>query len=159
MPEHLAKYSRRNSAATLGGFLAIVVAVGASIGLAMPRDDWFAMLNKPSDLPGIWFFAMGWIFSYIALAIVGWRLWLAQKHVLLTFWVLLLMLVWAILPSLFGLNNIILTISILGLALMLALYLFLQIYRRDVVAKWALIPHFAWLAGMSGLCVSLWDMN
>lgn len=159
MPEHLVKYSRRNSAVTLGGFLAIVVTVGASIGLAVPRDDWFATLNKPSDLPGIWFFATGWISSYIALSIVGWRLWLAQKRVLLTFWLLLLMLVWAILPSLFGLNNIVLTISILGLALILALYLFLQIYRRDSVAKWALIPHFAWLAGMSGLCVSLWNLN
>jgi tryptophan-rich sensory protein len=62
---------------SLVGFV-LLVALVAGVGGCFPPDEWFRSLAKPAWYPSGWVFGPVWTVLYLAIAVAGWRLWVAD---------------------------------------------------------------------------------
>ena len=58
-------------------FLAVVIGVGAILGVATAPGEWYAGLQKPPFNPPNWVFGPVWFTLYVLIAVAGWRTFMA----------------------------------------------------------------------------------
>lgn len=148
-------------AAFVAGCLALA-AIGGAITATSVRT-WYQALEKPQFTPPGWLFAPVWTALYIAIAVAGWRVWMARERAgtrgAMTVYSaqLALNLAWSFV--FFGLH-------LIGIAFAEILVLLASIsvnvvlfWRIDRVAGGLLAPYAAWVAFASALNLALWRLN
>src|SRR6218665_1348170 len=76
----LSDYRTPRAIFLLAAFLAIVIGVGALIGVSTAPGEWYAALRKPPFNPPNWLFGPVWFALYVLIAIAGWRTFLQQPN-------------------------------------------------------------------------------
>ena len=150
---------------SLATFVAVCLAIAALAGAATAKSvgSWYQPLEKPQFTPPDWLFAPVWTVLYIAIAVAGWRVWMARGRAgargAMTAYSaqLALNLAWSFV--FFGYHMI-------GVAFAEFLVLLAAIgvnavlfWRIDRMAGWLLAPYAAWVAFASVLNLALWQLN
>ena len=142
-------------------FIAVVVGVGAVIGINTAPDAWYASLAKPPFNPPNWVFAPVWTTLYILMAWAAWRVWRVtglKSIEMLAFAIQLgLNLAWS--AIFFGLHRIGFALGEILLLDLAILYTLLLFWRRDWKAGAALLPYLAWTMFASVLTHAFWTLN
>ena len=140
---------------------ALLVAAVAVTGSTFRAGEWYAALEKPWFNPPRWIFAPVWTALYVAIAVAGWRVWLASRTVntALRVWLAQLALnaLWSWL--FFGLQRpdlaLIDIVPLLGLSVA---FIFLA-RRHSSLASWLFVPYACWVAFATMLNASIWWLN
>lgn len=141
-------------------FIAIVVTVGAVIGLNTGPDNWYAALNKPPFNPPNWIFAPVWFTLYVLIGIAGARTYLRDaSSPLMVLWVVQMLLNWAWSPTWFSLHLIWPAFAIIITLLVLIVGFIVAQWQRDRIAAALFIPYAAWVAFASTLNFSIGLLN
>ena len=141
-------------------FIAIVVTVGAVIGLNTGPDNWYAALNKPPFNPPTWSFAPVWFTLYVLIGIAGARTYLRDaSSPLMVLWVVQMLLNWAWSPTWFSLHLIWPAFAIIITLLVLIVGFIVAQWQRDRIAAALFIPYAAWVAFASTLNFSIGLLN
>lgn len=149
----------------LAAFLAACLAIAALGGAVTAKSvgTWYQTLNKPPFTPPDGVFAPVWTMLYVAIAVAGWRVWLAGRRAgtrgALTAYAaqLALNLAWSFI--FFGHHMIgaaLAEILMLLIAIGLTAALF---WRIDRLAGGLLVPYAAWVAFAGALNFALWRLN
>lgn len=149
----------------LAAFLALCLAISALGGAVTAQSvgTWYQSLKKPPFNPPDWVFAPVWTFLYLAIAVAGWRVWLARGlagawHAVAAYAVqLALNLAWSFM--FFGARTIgaaLAEIALLLAAICVNGWLF---WRIDRLAGWLLAPYAAWVLFAALLNFELWRLN
>jgi len=148
-------------APVLGVFISASVLGGAFGGIISKQGIRYAELAKPWFAPPEWAFAPLWLATFVALAIVGWRVWRSCgpfRELLLAIWGVQLVLNWLWPPIflLFGPSELaLMTVLVSGLGLLCLIPAMWQ----DDLSKKLLLPCFGWLGVMFGLTGTIVAMN
>lgn len=151
---------RPGALVTLVVFLALVVGVGALIGVNTAPGAWYEALQKPAFNPPNGLFGPVWFALYVLIAIAGWRSWQRDPTGLpMLLWGGQMLLNWAWSPVWFGLQQMWLAFAIIVVMLVLILAFIAVNWRRDRVAAWLFVPYAAWVAFASLLNLSIALLN
>lgn len=152
---------RLKSAASLIGFLALVVGGGLAIGVMTGPDEWFARLAKPWFNPPNWVFAPVWTCLYVMIAIAGWRIWRsgfsgARNRLL---WGVQLALNFAWSPIFFVAHRIDLALAVIAILLLSLIIFIARNLNGDRVAASLFVPYALWVAFATALNFALLRLN
>ena len=141
-------------------FLAVVIGVGASIGVVTAPGEWYASLNKPPFNPPNWLFAPVWFALYVLIAVAGWRTFLRNPTgTAMILWTTQMLLNWAWSPLWFSLHLIWPAFACIML-MWLSIIGFIGATRRtDPVSAWLFAPYLAWVTFAAALNFALWRLN
>lgn len=144
----------------LGLYLAVVIGVGALIGVSTSPGDWYASIEKPSFNPPSWIFAPIWFTLYILIAIAGWRTFMLRPTgVAMGLWIGQMALNWLWSPVWFTLHWQ-WPAFIVIVALLVTIFAFIRVsWREDRVSAWLFLPYAAWVGFASILNLSIALMN
>ncbi len=145
--------------------LALCFAAGA-IGSAATLPSiptWYEGLQKPWFTPPNWVFGPVWSVLYVAMALVLWRLFLAEpsrekRAAILVYLVqLALNALWSV--AFFGFTS-----ALAGLVVIVPLWLSIVwsiVTARPVVGRWTLllVPYLAWVSYATALNVGIFALN
>jgi len=144
----------------LAVFLAVVIGVGALIGISTAPTEWYAGLHKPPFNPPNWLFAPVWFALYVLIAVAGWRTYLAEPGGIgMKLWYAQMGLNWLWSPVFFSLHLlwpafiVILTIFALIIA-----FITNRAYR-DRISAWLFVPYAAWVGFASLLNLAIAALN
>ena len=157
--------ARFQNIASLGGFLALCLAVSA-IGGVVTRTavhDWYQELAKPSFTPPDWVFAPIWITLYLLMGVSVWLVWWRAENrnrrvPMTAFGVqLALNLAWSFI--FFGARSIgwaAIELGFLWVAIAVNISVFWGI---DRLAGGLLVPYFLWASFAAVLNISIYALN
>lgn len=155
-------YDYRNPRALLllGVFLAVVIGVGAVIGVSTAPGEWYASLQKPPFNPPNWLFGPVWFALYVLIAIAGWRTFLQQSSGrAMKLWYGQMALNWVWSPVWFSLHLLwpafIIIISILAL---IVAFIGTR-WKDDRASALMFVPYAAWVGFASLLNLSIAILN
>lgn len=144
----------------LAVFLAVVIGVGALIGISTAPGEWYANLDKPPFNPPNWLFGPVWFALYVLIAIAGWRTFLAEPNGLaMKLWYGQMVLNWLWSPIWFSLH-LLWPAFIVIIAIFALILAFIQNrWRRDRVSAWLFVPYAAWVGFASLLNLAIATLN
>lgn len=141
-------------------FVAIVVTVGAVVGLNSGPDSWYTALNKPPFNPPNWVFAPVWFTLYVLIGIAGARVYLRDPSSLAMFvWVAQMVLNWAWSPTWFNLHLIWPAFAIIATIFALICGFIALNWQRDRWAALLFVPYALWVGFASSLNFSIGLLN
>jgi benzodiazapine receptor len=141
-------------------FIAIVVTVGAVIGINTGPDAWYTALRKPPFNPPNWIFAPVWFTLYVMIGIAGARTYLRDASSPATFlWAGQMLLNWAWSPTWFTLHMLWPAYVIISAILVLIVTFIVLTWRTDRVSALLFVPYAAWVAFASTLNLSIAILN
>jgi benzodiazapine receptor len=141
-------------------FLAVVICVGAVIGIATAPGEWYAALEKPPFNPPNWVFGPVWFALYVLIAIAGWRTFLREPGgTAMKLWYAQMVLNWLWSPTWFTLHWLwpafVVIVSILALILA-----FIRVsWKGDRISAVLFVPYAAWVGFASLLNLSIAILN
>lgn len=141
-------------------FLAVVIGVGAAIGVMTSPGEWYASLNKPPFNPPSWLFAPVWFVLYVLIAVAGWRTFMTEPNgVGMKLWYGQMVLNWLWSPVWFSLH-LLWPAFLVILALDGAVLAFIaNRWSRDRAAALMFVPYAAWVLFASLLNLSIAILN
>jgi tryptophan-rich sensory protein len=144
----------------LAVFLAVVIGVGAVIGVSTAPGEWYAGLAKPPFNPPNWLFGPVWFALYVLIAIAGWRTFLSEPSGIgMKLWVGQMALNWLWSPTWFSLHLLwpafVVIIAIFALILMFIG----NRWNRDRVSALLFVPYAAWVGFASLLNLAIATLN
>ncbi len=144
----------------LGIFLAVVIGVGATIGVVTAPGEWYAGLDKPPFNPPNWLFGPVWFTLYVMIAIAGWRTFMAEPTGTgMKLWYAQMALNWVWSPVFFVLHGLWPAFFII-VAMLAAIAAFIaNRWNRDRVSALLFVPYIAWVSFATLLNVSLAILN
>jgi benzodiazapine receptor len=141
----------------------VLVCVLAGIPSQFPPGEWYHTLAKPNWTPPPWVFPVAWIPLYLAIAVAGWRLWLAEASATRTvsLWLWSIQLVcnclWS--PLFFGLHHLTAALGVC-LALLASIAACIGWFRQvSLVAMWLFVPYGLWVAFATALNAAIVACN
>lgn len=144
----------------LAVFLAVVIGVGALIGISTAPGEWYASLQKPAFNPPNWLFGPVWFALYVLIAIAGWRTFLREPGgAAMKFWYGQMALNWLWSPTWFALHWLWPAFAVIIAILALILAFIAQSWREDWISAWLFVPYAAWVAFASLLNLSIAVLN
>lgn len=154
-------YRNPRAIAVTVAFVAVVVLVGAIIGINTAPDAWYAGLAKAAWNPPNWVFAPVWFTLYVLIGIAGARAFLRDPAGPATMvWALQMVLNWAWSPIWFRLHQpwlaFVLIIAILVLVLA---FIWRSARDGDRVSAWLFVPYALWVAFASSLNLAVAVLN
>lgn len=150
----------RGNAASLIGFVALVLGGGIAIGLLTGPDAWFTALEKPSFNPPNWVFAPVWSILYVMIGVAGWLVWTrARPSAAMTLWWLQLGLNFLWSPVFFTLHRMPFALAIVVLMTILAWAFVVATARRVPWAAVLFVPYGLWLMLATALNAALYVLN
>jgi len=157
--------ARFQNIASLGGFLALCLAVSA-IGGVVTRTavhDWYQELVKPSFTPPDWMFAPIWITLYLLMGVSVWLVWWRAENrnrrvPMTAFGVqLALNLAWSFI--FFGARSIGWAAIELGFLWVAIVFNISVFWGIDRLAGGLLVPYFLWASFAAVLNISIYALN
>ena len=144
----------------LAGFIAVVVGVGALIGVSTAPGDWYDSLDKPPFNPPSWLFSPVWFTLYVLIAIAGWRTFLRDRQgTAMKLWVAQMLVNWLWSPVFFTLHWLWPALVVI-LAMLASIIAFIVVsWRADRVAAWLFVPYAAWVGFATLLNLSIAVLN
>lgn len=142
----------------LAVFLAVVIGVGALIGVSTAPGEWYASLEKPPFNPPNWLFGPVWLALYVMIAIAGWRTFLGDRNGRgMKLWYAQMILNWAWSPVWFTLHLLWPAFAIIVAILVCIIAFIGDRWNRDRASAWLFVPYAAWVgfASMLNLSVAL----
>lgn len=141
-------------------FIAIVVTVGAVIGINTGPDAWYATLEKPPFNPPNWVFAPVWFTLYVLIGIAGARTFLRDASSPAMFlWAGQMVLNWAWSPTWFTLHLLWPAFAIIITILALIVGFIAVTWKTDRLSALLFLPYAAWVAFASTLNLSIAILN
>jgi benzodiazapine receptor len=141
-------------------FIAIVVGVGATIGINTGPDAWYAALAKPPFNPPNWLFAPVWFTLYVLIGIAGARTYLGDASSPAMFvWAGQMVLNWAWSPTWFTLHLLWPAFAIISAILVLIVTFIVITWKTDRVSALLFVPYAIWVAFASTLNLSIAILN
>lgn len=141
-------------------FVAVVVAMGALIGIANVPGEWYQALNKPPFNPPNWIFGPVWTTLYVLIGIAGARTWLASPSsspMQIWFGQMALNFLWS--PAFFGMESTLLGLIII-IPMLALIALFIQrSWNKDRISALLFLPYVAWVGFATLLNLSLFILN
>lgn len=140
-------------------FLLLVMGGGIAIGTLTAPGAWYADLSKPFFNPPNWVFGPVWTVLYLAIAYVGWRVWLHDSRTtLLRLWIIQMGLNFLWSPVFFAAQMPALALAII-LCLFLTIASFIRAaWRPDRLSALLFVPYLVWVGfatALNGAIVSL----
>jgi tryptophan-rich sensory protein len=153
-------YKNPRSLITLGVFLAVVIGVGALIGVSTAPGVWYEQLAKPPFNPPNWLFGPVWSVLYVLIAIAGWRTFLSEpKGLGMKLWVGQMLMNWAWSPTWFTLHLLWPAFAIISGLLALIVLFIANRWTRDRVSALLFVPYAAWVGFAALLNLSIAILN
>jgi benzodiazapine receptor len=144
----------------LAVFLAVVIGVGAVIGISTAPGEWYASLEKPPFNPPNWLFGPVWFVLYVLIAVAGWRTFLAEPNgAAMKIWYAQMGLNWLWSPTWFSLHLLWPAFVVIISILALIVAFIVTARRRDPLSAWMFVPYAAWVAFASLLNLSIAVLN
>lgn len=144
----------------LAVFLAVVIGVGAVIGISTAPGEWYAGLNKPPFNPPSWLFAPVWFALYVLIAVAGWRTFLSEPNGTgMKIWYAQMVLNWMWTPTFFVLHMLWPAFIVIIALLALLLLFIANRWNRDRLSAWMFVPYAAWVSFASLLNLSIAVLN
>ena len=144
----------------LGVFLAIVIGVGAVIGVSTAPGEWYASLQKPPFNPPNWVFGPVWFALYVLIAIAGWRTFMTEPNGgAMKLWYGQMALNWLWSPVWFSLHLIWPAFIVIVLIDALVLAFIAKSWSRDRASALLFVPYAAWVLFASLLNLSIAVLN
>ena len=141
-------------------FIALVVAVGAVIGVNNTPDAWYTALAKPPFNPPNWVFGPVWFTLYVLIGIAGARTFLRDATSPAMFvWAGQMVLNWAWSPVWFSAHLLWPAFAIIAAILVLILAFIALAWRTDRPSALMFVPYAAWVAFASTLNLSIALLN
>jgi len=141
-------------------FIAIVVTVGALIGINTGPDAWYATLQKPPFNPPNWLFAPVWFTLYVLIGIAGARAYLRNAGGTAMFlWIGQMALNWAWSPSWFTLHLLWPAFAIIAAIFALIVAFIVNNWNKDRVSALLFVPYALWVGFASMLNLSIALLN
>jgi benzodiazapine receptor len=141
-------------------FIAIVVTVGAVIGVNNVPDSWYTALDKPPFNPPNWIFAPVWFTLYVLIGIAGARTFLRDAASPAMFlWAGQMVLNWAWSPTWFSLHLLWPALAIIVTILVLIVLFIVQNWKADRISALLFVPYAAWVAFATTLNLSIAILN
>ena len=144
----------------LGIFLAVVIGVGAAIGVVTAPGEWYDSLQKPPFNPPSWLFAPVWTTLYVLIAIAGWRTFLREPNSTgMKLWYAQMVLNWIWSPVFFVLHGLWPAFFIIVVMWAAIAAFIVDRWNRDRISAWLFVPYLAWVSFATLLNVSLAILN
>ena len=144
----------------LGIFLAVVIGVGAGIGVVTAPGEWYDTLQKPPFNPPSWLFAPVWTTLYVLIAVAGWRTFLAEPNSTgMKLWYAQMVLNWIWSPVFFVLHGLWPAFFIIVVMWAAIAAFIVNRWNRDRISAWLFVPYLAWVSFATLLNVSLAILN
>lgn len=141
-------------------FLAVVIGVGAVIGINTAPGEWYAGLNKPPFNPPNWIFGPVWFTLYVLIAVAGWRTFMTEPNgVGMKLWYAQMALNWLWSPVWFALHLIWPAFFIILLIDGAVLAFIANRWSRDRASAVMFVPYAAWVLFASLLNLSIAILN
>jgi tryptophan-rich sensory protein len=141
-------------------FLAVVIGVGASIGVVTAPGEWYASLNKPPFNPPNWLFAPVWFALYVLIAVAGWRTFLrAPNGTAMKLWYGQMVLNWLWTPTFFSLQWLWPAVVVIVAMLITIIAFILRSWNEDRPSAWMFVPYAAWVSFATLLNTSIAILN
>jgi translocator protein len=141
-------------------FIALVVGLGALIGVANVPGEWYQSLAKPPFNPPNWIFGPVWTALYVLIGIAGARSWLSapsSARMQMWFGQMALNFLWT--PAFFGAESTALGLMVI-LPLLLAILAFIRMsWTADRPSALLFLPYLAWVGFATLLNLSLFLLN
>lgn len=141
-------------------FLLLVMGGGIAIGTLTAPGAWYADLQKPFFNPPNWVFGPVWTVLYLAIAYVGWRVWLLDsRSTLLRLWIIQMGLNFLWSPVFFAAQMPALALAII-LCLLLTIASFIRAaWRPDRQSALLFVPYLVWVGFASALNAAIVSLN
>lgn len=139
-------------------FLAVVIGVGALIGISTAPGEWYASLQKPPFNPPNWVFGPAWSVLYVLIAVAGWRTFLrAPGGTTMKLWYGQMVLNWVWSPIWFALHLLWPAFAIIVAMFVLIVAFIARSWREDRTAALLFVPYALWIAfaGLLNLSVAI----
>ncbi|OEO31000.1 sensor histidine kinase [Devosia insulae DS-56] len=144
----------------LAVFLAVVIGVGAVIGVTTAPGEWYAGLAKPPFNPPNWLFGPVWFALYVLIAIAGWRTLLSEPDGTgMKLWYGQMGLNWLWSPVWFSLHLLWPAFIVIIAIFALILLFIANRWERDRVSAWLFVPYAAWVGFASLLNLAIATLN
>ena len=141
-------------------FIAIVVGVGALIGVSNTPDGWYEALQKPPFNPPNWIFGPVWFALYVMIGIAGARAFLRDaRSPVFVIWCAQMLLNWAWSPTWFTLHQLWPALAIINAINALIIAFIVLNWREDRVAAVLFLPYTAWVSFATLLNLSIALLN
>jgi tryptophan-rich sensory protein len=141
-------------------FVAVVVTVGAVIGINTGPDTWYATLDKPPFNPPNWLFAPVWFTLYVLIGIAGARAFLRDASSPVMFvWVGQMLLNWAWSPTWFTLHLLWPAFVIIAAIFALIATFIALTWKEDRLSALLFVPYALWVGFASMLNLSIALIN
>ncbi|WP_137134827.1 TspO/MBR family protein [Rhizobium sp. FKY42] len=141
-------------------FIAVVVALGALIGIANVPGEWYQSLNKPPFNPPNWIFGPVWSTLYVLIGIAGARTWHSSpssSRMQIWFGQMALNFLWS--PAFFGMESTLLGLIVIIPMLVLIVLFTQRSWKRDRISALLFLPYVAWVSFATLLNLSLFILN
>jgi benzodiazapine receptor len=144
----------------LAVFLAVVIGIGAAIGVTTAPGEWYAGLAKPPFNPPNWVFGPVWFALYVLIAFAGWRTFLSEPNGMgMKLWYGQMALNWLWSPTWFSLHLLWPAFVVIIAIFALTLWFMANRWDRDRVSAWLFIPYAAWVGFASLLNLAIATLN
>lgn len=155
-----ADYRNPRALWTTAIFIALVVVVGAVIGISSSPDQWYQGLAKPPLNPPNWLFGPVWFALYVMIGVAGARTFLRDATSLpMLLWAMQMVLNWAWTPTWFTLHLLWPSFAIIISILALIVGFIVVSWRSDRISAWLFVPYALWVAFASYLNLSIAILN
>lgn len=141
-------------------FIAVVVTIGALIGINNVPGEWYQALNKPWFNPPNSIFGPVWTTLYMLIAIAGARTWLQSRmggRMQLWGSQMLLNFLWS--PIFFGMESPAGALIIIIPMLICIVAFIVMTSTRDRISMWLFVPYAAWVSFATLLNASIVYLN
>ncbi|WHA42934.1 TspO/MBR family protein [Agrobacterium larrymoorei] len=141
-------------------FIAVVVTIGALIGINNVLGEWYQALNKPWFNPPNSIFGPVWTTLYVLIAIAGARTWLQSRmggRMQLWGSQMLLNFLWS--PIFFGMESPAGALIIIIPMLICIIAFIVMTSTRDRLSMWLFVPYAAWVSFATLLNASIVYLN
>lgn len=141
-------------------FLAVVIGVGALIGVNTAPGEWYEGLNKPPFNPPNWIFGPVWFTLYVLIAVAGWRTFSRDPGgVGMKLWYAQMGLNWLWSPVWFTLHLIWPAFFVILALDAVVLAFIANRWSRDRASALMFVPYAAWVLFASLLNLSIAFLN
>jgi tryptophan-rich sensory protein len=140
-------------------FVAVVMGIGAVVGLISAPGTWFEALRKPDFVAPDWLSGTAWALLCVAFAVAGWRLWLQDSGSVETrLWLATLILSWWFAPIFFVAHAPYVALVVAAVLVGLMVIFIIRAWRREPVSAWLFVPCAVWVsygAVMTGVIAAM----
>lgn len=144
----------------LGVFLAVVIGVGAAIGIVTAPGEWYDSLQKPPFNPPAWLFGPVWFVLYVLIAIAGWRTFMSEPTGTgMKLWYAQMALNWLWSPVFFVLHGLWPALAVILVMLATIVAFIINRWQRDRLSAGLFVPYLAWVSFATLLNGSLAILN